>query len=240
MPIISVVFCPPTVCRPICRCSSVKGDYSDCREYGLCLCCALFHLQWLCRDKNHPVYSESRFYSIIFVVLTSLLQNITRHDINVKPKNKESFIFYMSARTRSCTFTAFSKSARFEILGPILGFLLKKSYSPRAECHFAGIENSVHPTYTLIVSRLFGGNLRFIATDLVLTSERLHVEMVRAIGFHEQTGLDLAERILSGELGKENRFELTDGGKMFAVTVTGMLFHAFFSKRYRETNLKSC
>ena len=52
--------------------------------------------------------------------------------------------------------------------------------------------------------------------------------MVHAIDIHEQTGLDLAERILSGELGIENRFELTDGGEMFAVTVAGMLFHAFF------------
>lgn len=36
-----------------------------------------------------------------------------------------------------------------------------------------------------------------------------------------------AERILSGELGIENCFELTDGGEIFAVTVAGMLFHAF-------------
>ena len=48
-----------------------------------------------------------------------------------------------------------------------------------------------------------------------------------AIGIHEQTGLDLAERIFSGELGIENRFELTDGGEMFEVTIAGMLY-AFF------------
>ena len=52
--------------------------------------------------------------------------------------------------------------------------------------------------------------------------------MVHAICIHEQTRLDLAERILSGELGVENRFELTDCGKMLAVTVAGMFFHAFF------------
>ena len=63
--------------------------------------------------------------------------------------------------------------------------------------------------------------------------------MVHAIGIHEQTGLNLAERILSGEVGIENRFELTDGGEMFAVTVAGMLFHAFL-KTIRGTNLKSC
>ena len=44
--------------------------------------------------------------------------------------------------------------------------------------------------------------------------------MVHASGIHEQTGLDLAERILSGELGIENRFELTDGGEMFATPVS--------------------
>ena len=48
--------------------------------------------------------------------------------------------------------------------------------------------------------------------------------MVHASGIHEQARLDLAERILSGELGIENRFELTDGGEMFAVTVAGMFF----------------
>ena len=50
--------------------------------------------------------------------------------------------------------------------------------------------------------------------------------MVHAIGIHEQTGLNLAERILSGEVGIENRFELTDGGKN-AITVSGVLLHAF-------------
>ena len=52
--------------------------------------------------------------------------------------------------------------------------------------------------------------------------------MVHATGIHEQARLDLAERILSGKLSVENRFELTDCGKMLAVTVAGMFFHAFF------------
>ena len=52
--------------------------------------------------------------------------------------------------------------------------------------------------------------------------------MVHAICIHKQTRLDLAERILSGKLSIKNRFELADGGKMLAVTVAGMLFHAFF------------
>ena len=52
--------------------------------------------------------------------------------------------------------------------------------------------------------------------------------MVHAICIHEQTRLDFAKRIFSRELSIENRFELTDSGEMFAVTVAGMFFHAFF------------
>ncbi len=66
----------------------------------------------------------------------------------------------------------------------------------------------------------------------------LHIEMVHASGIHEQTRLDLAERIFSRKLSIKNRFEPTDGGKMFAVKAAGIA--TLFSKRYRGTNLKSC
>ena len=50
----------------------------------------------------------------------------------------------------------YSKTAQYVILGSILDFTLKIPIIPRAEIHFYGIENTVHATYTLIFSRIFG------------------------------------------------------------------------------------